>query len=103
MLSVWARTLVFFAIAQTAALELRIADAVAADSGPAGYHLLRVVALPDVTGWDYLEIYPEGRSLFISNNAGVIVINIDTMERIGTVPKPPNLPGVGLVHGVAVA
>jgi hypothetical protein len=74
---------------------------IGAHAASSGYHLLRQVVLPDVTGWDYLSIDPQARLLFLSNNSGVIVLNVDTLERIGTVPNPPNLPGVGLVHGVA--
>jgi DNA-binding beta-propeller fold protein YncE len=68
-----------------------------------GYHLIRQIPLSDVTGWDALTIDPQSRQLYLSNNSGVIVINIDTFLRVGTVPQPPALPGVGLVHGVAIA
>ena len=69
----------------------------------AGYHLVRVVPLPQVTGWDYLKIDPQRRELFISNNSGVIVVDIDTFREVGTIPSPADWPGVGLVHGVAVS
>ena len=69
----------------------------------AGYHLVKVVPLPQVTGWDYLKIDPQKRELFISNNSGIIVINIDTLREVGTVPAAADWPGVGLVHGVAVS
>ena len=69
----------------------------------AGYHLLKVVPLPQVTGWDYLKIDPQRRELFVSNNSGIIVLNIDTLREVGTIPASANWPGVGLVHGVAVS
>src|SRR5579871_1439137 len=83
-----------------ALMALGSAGARAASSG---YHLLRAVELPDLTGWDYLSVDARTRQLFLSNNAGVIVLNADTLAREGTVPHPANLPGVGLVHGVAYA
>lgn len=69
----------------------------------AGYHLLKAVPLPQVTGWDYLKIDPQRRELFISNNSGVVVLNIDTFRQVGTIPPAADWPGVGLVHGVAVS
>ena len=69
----------------------------------AGYHLVKVVPLPQVTGWDYLKIDPQKRELFISNNSGVIVLNIDTFREVGTIPSTADWRGVGLVHGVAVS
>lgn len=69
----------------------------------AGYHLISSIPLPTVTGWDYLKIDPERRELFISNNSGIIVIDIDTFREIGSIPSPAKWPGVGLVHGVATA
>ena len=69
----------------------------------AGYHLLKVVPLPQVTGWDYLKIDPQRRELFVSNNSGIIVLNIDTLREVGTIPSTADWPGVGLVHGVAVS
>ena len=72
-------------------------------SAASGYHLLRKIPLPDVSGWDYLAIDPRNRRLFLTNNSGVIVINIDTFARIGTIPHPADFSGVGLVHGVAFA
>lgn len=76
---------------------------VGARAASSGYHLLRTVELPDLTGWDYLSVDARTRQLFLSNNAGIIVLNADTLAREGTVPHPANLPGVGLVHGVAYA
>jgi len=70
---------------------------------PAGYHLQRELPMAEVTGWDELAIDAAARRLFISNNSGLVVFDIDTLQRVGTVPQPPNFKGVGLVHGVAIA
>ena len=77
--------------------------AAASASSAAGYHLVRVVPLPSVTGWDYLHIDTAKRDLYISNNSGVIVLNVDTLKEVGTVPPPAKPAGVGLDHGVATA
>jgi DNA-binding beta-propeller fold protein YncE len=67
------------------------------------HHLLKEMALPQLTGWDYLAIDAASRRLFISNNSGIVVLNIDSFQVEGTVPSPPTYRGVGLVHGVAIA
>jgi DNA-binding beta-propeller fold protein YncE len=84
------------------AAALACASSVSAASA-AGFHLIREVPMPDILGWDYLAIDPAARRLFLSNNSGVVVLDVDTLQRIGTVPDPPTFRGVGLVHGVAVA
>jgi DNA-binding beta-propeller fold protein YncE len=68
-----------------------------------GYHLLKQVPLPRVTGWDYLAVDSASRRLFVSNNSGIVLVNVDSFEVVGTVPNPPSFRGVGLVHGVAIA
>lgn len=67
------------------------------------YHLIKQQPLPTVTGWDYLSIDPRGRRLFISDNKGVLVVDIDTLKPIGRAPKGARFRTVGLVHGVAAA
>jgi DNA-binding beta-propeller fold protein YncE len=68
-----------------------------------GYHLIRQMPLGDITGWDALTIDPQSRQLYLSNNSGIIVINIDSFLRVGTVPQAPALADVGRVHAVAIA
>jgi len=68
-----------------------------------GYHLLNVVKLPMVSGWDDLTIDPSKRELFISNNSGVVIVNTDSLQVDGTIPNPLSWPGIGLVHGIALA
>jgi len=67
------------------------------------YHVVREIPMPDIEGWDYLTIDSDARRLYISNNSGIVVVDIDTLRQVGTVPQPPSFKGVGLVHGVAVA
>lgn len=69
----------------------------------ADYHSVRSIKLPQVTGWDYLGVDPDNRRLYVSSNSGILVFDVDTLRKVGTVPSPPDWQGVGLVHGVAVA
>ena len=77
--------------------------AVGAAAGPSGYQKLHEVVLPSVTGWDYLAIDPESRRLFISDNAAILVVDIDTLATIGAAPRDLSLHSVGMLHGVALA
>lgn len=69
----------------------------------ADYHSVRSIKLPQVTGWDYLAVDPDDRRLYVSSNSGILVFNVDTLRKVGTVPSSLDWQGVGLVHGVAVA
>ena len=80
-----------------------LSGSAAAHAAEAGYHLLQRVMLPSVSGWDYLSIDPARRALYVSNNSGILVIDVDSMREVGTVPSPPAWRGIGLVHGVAFA
>ena len=74
-----------------------------AQSAPGGYKLVNNIALPQITGWDYLTIDSEMRRLYISDNSGAVVMDIDTDRIIGRMPSTPFAHEVGLVHGVALA
>jgi DNA-binding beta-propeller fold protein YncE len=72
-------------------------------AGKSGYKLLREVPIDAKGGWDYLMIDPEGRRLYISNDSGIIVFDVDAEKVVGNVPQTPWVPGRGFVHGVAIA
>jgi len=71
--------------------------------GASGYKLIREVPIDAKGGWDYLTIDPEGRRLYISNDSGIIVFDVDAEKVVGNVPKTPYVPGRGMVHGVTIA
>ena len=71
--------------------------------GKSGYRLMRELPLSSVTGWDYLTIDPADRRLYVTDNSGAIVFDIDAGKVIGHVPNPPFTRGIGFVHGVAIA
>jgi len=71
-------------------------------AGVSGYKLIREIPIDAKGGWDYLTIDPEGRRLYISNDSGIIVFDVDSEKVVGNVPKTPYVPGRGMVHGVAI-
>src|SRR4029077_20027282 len=71
-------------------------------TGGSGYKLIRQLPIDALGAWDYLAIDPEARRLYISNDAGIIVFDVDAEKVVGNVPRNPYVPGRGFVHGVAV-
>jgi DNA-binding beta-propeller fold protein YncE len=62
-----------------------------------GYHVIKKVSLPGTGGWDYVFVDAPGRRVYISHATQVEVLNADTFEPVGTIPKTPG------VHGITVA
>jgi len=90
-------------IAAAALLAMFVWPEVTLAQGGSGYMLIRQVPIDPNGAWDYLAIDPEGRRLYISNDTGIIVFDVDTEKVVGNVPKTPYVPGVGFVHGAAIA
>jgi DNA-binding beta-propeller fold protein YncE len=58
------------------------------------FSLIKKTVIGGEGGWDYLSIDSQNRRLYVSHSTQVEVLNVDTHEKIGTIP---NLQGV---HGV---
>ena len=71
-------------------------------TGGSGYKLIREVPIDAKGGWDYLTIDSEDRRLYISNDSGIIVFDVDSEKVVGNVPQTPYVLGRGMVHGVAI-
>src|ERR1019366_10350384 len=56
-------------------------------TGGSGYKLIREVPIDAKGGWDYLTIDSEDRRLYISNDSGIIVFDVDAEKVVGNVPK----------------
>jgi YVTN family beta-propeller protein len=66
-------------------------------AGSSGYHLVKKVKLGGTGGWDYLEVEPSTRRLFISRSTHVIVVDTNDGKVVGDIPDTQG------VHGVAFA
>jgi YVTN family beta-propeller protein len=62
-----------------------------------GYHLIKKVAIPGGTSWDYVFVDAEGRRVYVSHGTQVEVLDADTFEFVATIPDTPG------VHGITVA
>ncbi len=87
-----------FALIAAAVLgPLFASTAHAAPTQPPTYQRLQSVPLPGDGGWDYLTLDAAARRLYITHSTHVLVLNCDTLKRIGDVP------GTNGVHGAALA
>jgi DNA-binding beta-propeller fold protein YncE len=62
-----------------------------------GYHLAQKTLVGGEGGWDYLLAESTSRRLYISHGTRVVVMNMDSLNVIGEIPKTEG------VHGIAIA
>ena len=62
-----------------------------------GFRVLKTYKVGGEGGWDYLNIEPRSRHLFISRGSHVIVLDAGTGKQVGDIPDTPG------VHGIALA
>src|SRR5580704_16274136 len=70
------------------------ARAFASDSG---YTVIKKIPIPGQGSWDYLTVDEDARRLYVSHGTQVEVLDIDSLNVAGNIPKTPG------VHGVAIA
>ncbi len=80
-----------------AALALAASSAQAAPAPVPNYHLLQKVTLGGEGGWDYLNVDPDARRIYISRGSHVMVVDADTYKVVGDIPNTNG------VHGIAIA
>ena len=85
----------------TACLWVLAGVAGAASAADTRYSVTHALPMPGVTGWDYLAVDPDRRTLYLTDSSGLIAFDIDAMESRGTVPTDLKVTGVGLLHAVA--
>lgn len=62
----------------------------------APYHLLHSLAIGGEGSWDFLEVDPEGKRLYVAHSTQVEVVDLHTRKVVGTIP---NIAGA---HGIAI-
>ena len=83
----------------TIALLALAGHSACAQSAPAPYHLLSTIAIGGEGGWDYLNVDPAGKRLYLSHGTQVEVVDLTTRKVIGTIPNTPNVHGIEVVPG----
>ena len=62
-----------------------------------GYSVTKKIPIPGTGSWDYLTVDEGARRLYVSHGTQVDVIDIDSLNIVGSVPKTLG------VHGIAIA
>jgi hypothetical protein len=60
------------------------------------YKLLQPIPIGGDGAWDYLKADVEARRLYVSHSGEVVVLDLDSQKRLGT------LNGFGFIHGILV-
>ena len=66
-----------------------------------GYRVVKRIAIPGDTGWDYITADTEGRRLYVPHDTEVIVLDLDTGATIGKITGPKDAHGVAVARDVA--
>ena len=74
-----------------------ICAVLAAAATGGGYSVTRKVPIHGQGSWDYLTVDEDARRLYVSHGTQVEVLDIDSLNVAGNIPKTPG------VHGVAIA
>ncbi len=61
------------------------------------YRLLNTIAIGGEGGWDYLNVDPAGKRLYLSHGTQVDVVDLSTRKVIGTIPNTPGVHGIDVV------
>src|SRR5579862_8333213 len=78
--------------------ELAILSALACAAAAAGnYHVIKRIAIPGDTGWDYIAADSPGRRLYVPHGVEVVVLDLDSGSIVGKIT------GLEDAHGVAIA
>ncbi len=61
------------------------------------YHIVKRIAIPGDSGWDYITADSEARRLYVPHGTEVVVIDLDSVATVGKIAGQKD------VHGVAIA
>jgi YVTN family beta-propeller protein len=86
-----------FKIMRNIALFIMCLSLVGQAQPATGYHVVKKITIGGEGGWDYLTLNAPTHQLFVSHGTKVVVINTETDNIVGEIPKTEG------VHGIAVA
>ncbi len=79
------------------ALVLASAAPVGAQDPLASYEKVRKIAIGGEGGWDFLEVEPGARRLYVTRGNRVTVVNLETEAVVGEIADTPGVHGVAFV------
>jgi len=80
-----------------AGLAITLGAAANLSPSDGGYALIKKIPIAGQGSFDYLAVDESARRLYVSHGTQVEVLDIDTLNLVGNVPKTPG------VHGIAIA
>ena len=89
----------FFTAPLALVLGITTAGAQTAPAAPANppYRLLSTIPVGGEGSWDYLNVDPAGKRLYLSHGMQVEVVDLSTHKVVGTIPNTPNVHGIDVV------
>jgi DNA-binding beta-propeller fold protein YncE len=79
------------------ALLLALVPPVGAQDPLASYQKVRKIAIGGQGGWDFLEVEPAARRLYVTRGDRVVVVDLDTESVVGEISDTPGVHGVAFV------
>jgi DNA-binding beta-propeller fold protein YncE len=64
----------------------------------ASYHLTSSIAIPGSGGWDYIAADSDNRRLYVSHATVVDVVDLDSEQIVGQIPKTNGVHGIAIAH-----
>lgn len=67
---------------------------------PNGFYQIKKTTIGGEGGWDYLSVDADARRIYISHGSQVEVLNVETHEKIGSIPDTKGVHGIAIVSKV---
>src|SRR5262249_25533837 len=68
-----------------------------AEAAVARYDQVRTIKIGGEGGWDFLEVDPANRRLYVARGTRVIVVDLETEKVVGEIPDTPGVHGIAFV------
>jgi DNA-binding beta-propeller fold protein YncE len=79
------------------ALVLALVTSAGARDPLSGYEKVRKLAIGGEGGWDFLEVDPATRGLFVTRGTHVVVLDLESEKVIGEISDTPGVHGIAFV------
>jgi DNA-binding beta-propeller fold protein YncE len=90
-------TMVRLTLALSASLLLILVARAGAQDPAARYEKNHTIAIGGEGGWDFLEVDPANRRLYVTRGTRVVVVDLDTEKVVGEIAETPGVHGVAFV------